>query len=126
MQVTEEAVNVVRQAASGSFELAASWRPPPPPSRSSSSFKVHHAGTAGTVVAVVLESTMFLVEVREVAATQASRGRMGGENPVGPATSAAVQANEVLRAELDGGPVSALAMRLLGGNGAAEDSVERE
>lgn len=127
VQVTEEAVNVVRQAASGSFELAASWRPPPlPPRSSSSSFKVQHAGTAGTIVAVVFENTMFLIEVREVAANQATRARTGGENPASPATSAAVQAKEVLRAELDGGPVSALAIRLLGGDGAAEESLERE
>eukprot|EP00752_Nemacystus_decipiens_P002970 g2759.t1 len=124
VQVTEDAVNVVRQAASGSFELAASWRPTPLPSRSSPSFKVQHAGTAGTVVAVVCESTMFLIDVWEVATNQATTGRTGSEKPASPAASAAVQAKEVLRVELDGGPVSTLGMRLLGGRGADEESVE--
>lgn len=126
VQVTEDAINVVQQAGWGVFELAASWRPPPLPSPPISSFKVQHAGNAGTIVAVVCESTMFLVEVRGVAANQATRGRIDGENPASLATGAKVKAKEVLRAELSGGPVSALGMRLLGSNGDAEGSVECE
>lgn len=123
VQVTEEAVNIVQQSGFGVFELAASWRPPPLPSPSSSCFKVQHAGTAGTIVAAVCESTMFLIDVREVAADQATRGRTDGEDP---APSAAVQAKQVLRMELDGGPVSALGMRLLGGNGDARERADCE
>eukprot|EP00903_Cladosiphon_okamuranus_P007632 g7401.t1 len=117
VQVTEDAVNVVRHAGGGVFELAASWRPPPVPSMPTSSFKVQHAGTAGTVVGVVCESTMFLVEVRRVAANLVAR-------PTSPAASAPVQAKEVLRVELSGGPVSALGMRVLGSNGGEEESAE--
>lgn len=120
MQVTDQAVNIVRRAASSVFELAAYWRPPPLLSPSSTSFKLQHAGTAGTIVAVVCESTMFLIEVREATANQETGERTGGKSSPKPATGAAVQATEVLRAELDGGPVSALGMRLLGSNGDAQ------
>lgn len=127
MQVTEEAVNIIQQAGPGVFELAASWRPPTLPSASSSSSKVQFAGTAGTVVALVCESTMFLVEAREVPANQAARGRIDGGNHANPAArTTAVQANKVLQAELDGGTVSALGMRLLRSNSNAQESVACE
>ena len=126
VQVTDEAINVIQQAGSGVFELVASWRPPLVPSSPFSSFKVQHARTAGAIVAVVCENTMFLVEIVGVAANQASVERAESADTAVPATSAAVQAKEVLRAELDGGPVSALGMRLLESDDHAEENTECE
>lgn len=131
VQVTEEAVNIIQEAGSGVFELAASWRPPSLPFPPFPSFKVQHAGTAGNIVAVICDDMMLLIQVqegklREVAAHHATGGRIDGENPAGAAPSAAVKAQEVLRTKLDGGPVSALGMRLLGSIGDAQEGVGRE
>jgi len=118
VQATEEAVHIVRPASGpGMFELVASWRPPRVCSApSSSSFKVQHAGTAGNIVAVVCESTMILIQVRERA--PAARRETRGFPLNSAKTSSAVEVvDEVQRVELAVGPASALGMRLFGSEG---------
>lgn len=131
VQVTEDSINIVQSPSSlsGVFESVASWRPPPPPLSSSPPFKVQHAGTAGTVVVVVCDSTMVVIEVQErtplASALQPTRIIGGDDSPnIANYSAKRAQVNELWRGGLDGGPVSALEMGLLGyGNGVQEGVV---
>lgn len=90
MQVTEKSVNLVEP--SGLLEVG-SWRPSP------SSLTLQHGATAGRLIAVVCETTMFLLEVE-----------MPDNRTISEATRRVVA--ELRRVDL-GSPVSALEMRSL-------------
>ncbi|CAM9823710.1 unnamed protein product [Scytosiphon promiscuus] len=121
VQVTADSVNIVRSSAwSEVAEGIASWRPSPLPP-SCPPFKVQHAGVAGTVVAVACESTMILIEVRDVAPAPAALPNLtnrtvDGDDAPELATASTTTAREVRRVELDGGPLSAMGVRSYGNN----------
>ncbi|CAM9107800.1 unnamed protein product, partial [Hapterophycus canaliculatus] len=120
VQVTADSVNILRSSAwSEESESVACWRPLPRPS-SCPLFKAQYAGTAGAVVVVACESTMVVIEVRDAVATAAAavvnrpKTMANGDRIPKITTTHTTTAREVRRAELDGGPVSAMGMRSFG------------
>ncbi|CAM9475795.1 unnamed protein product [Ectocarpus sp. 4 AP-2014] len=119
VQVTEESVNIVQQSAEhGVFETVAFWRPPRPSSSSTSPsapfFKVQHACTAGAMVALASASTMILVKVQQGTQSIAEHTTpfLRGEAPTSAEMGGTPAVSELQRIEIDGGPVSAMGMRL--------------
>lgn len=133
VQVTEDSVNIVQQSAEqGVFETVASWRPPPPssPSKSPSApfFKVQHACTAGAMVALASASTMILVKVQVGTKSIAEQTTpfIRSEAPISAEMGGTSAVRELRRIEIDGGPVSAMGMRLQECNGVKhEDAGEQ-
>ncbi|CAN0352073.1 unnamed protein product [Ectocarpus sp. 12 AP-2014] len=132
VQVTEESVNIVQQSAEqGIFETVAFWRPRPPSSPltspSAPSFKVQHACTAGAMVALASASTMILVMVQEGTQSIAEQTTpfLRGEASISAEMGGTPAVRELRRMELDGGPVSAMGMRLQECNGVKHEDAGR-
>ncbi|CAM9384098.1 unnamed protein product [Ectocarpus sp. 6 AP-2014] len=132
VQVTEESVNIVQQSAEqGVFETVGFWRPPPPSSPSTTPsapfFKVQHACTAGAMVALASASTMILVKVQIGAQSIAEQTTpfLRGEAPISAEMGGTPAVRELRQMELDGGPVSAMGMRLQECNGVKYEDAGR-